>query len=281
MEPVFISYCSRNVRAAEALADDVQALGHKVWLDRELAGGHIWWDQILASVRDCGVLVLAVSPEALDSEACRRECAYAVELGKPVLPVIIADGVSPGLLPPGLSQIQLLDYRKRDRDAAFALARAFSQLPPAAALPDPLPEPPERPVSAMDALNAMVVSPDDLKFEEQTALFVRLREYLSDPVHRDDARQLIDKLRRRDDLYAKVAAQIDSALDRETSARASAAETTQKAKPKPAPRPATPLKPAKKPRGFFARMVRRFAISMAVLWCVAFVLALVQTGIRL
>jgi hypothetical protein len=61
------------------------------------------------------------------------------------LPVLVADGISMNLLPPELAKIQYVEYRKRDRNTAFALAKAITNLPPAKPLPDPLPLPPEVP----------------------------------------------------------------------------------------------------------------------------------------
>ena len=139
---IFISYNRQSKALAKTLADDIEALGHTVWFDQELSGGQVWWDKILATVRDCDVFVFVLNPEALNSTACKREYGYATDLGKPVLPVLVAEGVSVNLLPPALSQIQFVDYRKQDRDAALRLARALAAVPPTKPLPDPLPPPP-------------------------------------------------------------------------------------------------------------------------------------------
>jgi hypothetical protein len=110
-------------------------LGHTVWFDHELTGGQVWWDQILAKVRDCDVFIFVLNPEALKSTACKREYSYAHDLGKPILPVLVAEGVRTNLLPSALSQIQFVDYLKQDRDAAIRLARALTATP----APQPLP----------------------------------------------------------------------------------------------------------------------------------------------
>ena len=73
MAYVFISYCRESQDIVEALAQDIVGLGHKVWLDRELAGGQAWWDQILGVIRECDVFLFALAPESLDSSACKRE----------------------------------------------------------------------------------------------------------------------------------------------------------------------------------------------------------------
>ena len=144
MGGVFLSYSRDSADVAEALAADLKDLGHAVWFDHELSGGQTWWDQILARTRACDVFVLALTPQSLTSTACEREYDYAAALGKPVLPVLLSDGISMNLLPPALAQIQLVDYRSRDRAAGLRLARALGSLPPAGPLPDPLPAPKPR-----------------------------------------------------------------------------------------------------------------------------------------
>jgi hypothetical protein len=89
-----------------------------------LSGGQAWWEQILKQIRECDVFIL--SPESLDSVACKRELSYAMDLGKPILPILVADDVSINLLSPELSKIQFVDYRKQDRKAAIRLAKAIS-----------------------------------------------------------------------------------------------------------------------------------------------------------
>ncbi len=154
MSKAFISYNRDSQDMARNLVDDVKALGYTVWFDRELSGGQAWWDRILATIRDCDVFVFVLDPKGLNSVACQREFGYASALGKPVLPVLVADGVSTNLLPPELSRIQLIDYRKQDRQSAISLARALAGLPPAKPIPDPLPPPPEIPVSYLGGVSA-------------------------------------------------------------------------------------------------------------------------------
>jgi TIR domain-containing protein len=212
MSKIFISYNRQSEPIVRSLANDIESLGHTAWFDHELSGGQAWWEQILATVRDCSIFVFVLSPEGLNSTACKREYAYAAELGKPVLPVLVSDGVSINLLPPVLSKIEFVDYRKQDRDAAFRLARALSSVPPPGPLPDPLPEPPDAPVSYLGGLTEQVDSNSTLGYQEQTALLTDLKRSLRDPEDTEDARTLLRKLRKRRDLLATVADDIDELL---------------------------------------------------------------------
>lgn len=121
MSYVFISYCRENQDTVKALAQDIGGLGHKVWLDQELAGGHAWWDQILAVIRQCDVFLFALAPKSLDSAACKREYKYASALGKPALPVLVADGVSVNLLPPSspASSMWITAVRTNERRSTY------------------------------------------------------------------------------------------------------------------------------------------------------------------
>ncbi len=201
---VFISYSRRQSEAiVRTLAKDIRALGHTVWLDQMLIGGQVWWEEILERVRTCSVFVFALAPEALDSEASKREYQYAADLGKPILPVLVADGVSTDLLPPALAAIQLVDYRGQDEDAVDHLERAINTI-----LADSLPRPPEVPISYLVGL-AEQVRASSLGFDEQSALVVKLKRSLSEPESTADARELLESLRKRRDLFAAIAEEID------------------------------------------------------------------------
>ncbi len=212
MAAYFISYNRQSEAVVKTLAADIEALGHDAWLDRELSGGQAWWGQILEQIRTCEVFVFALAPEALNSTACSREHQYAADLGKPILPVLVAEGVSTNLLPPALSAVQFVDYRQRDPDAAFRLARAINHLPSPEPLPDPLPEPPELPISYLGRLQEQVATPATLTFEQQSALLIDLKRSLRDPETRDDASTLIERLKKRRDLLASISKEIDDIL---------------------------------------------------------------------
>ena len=212
MSQIFICYSRHNQDIVKTLSQDLEELGHTVWYDRELSGGQIWWDQILEKIRQCDVFVLALAQEALDSHACKLEYTYASSLGKILLPVVVADGVSMNLLPPVLSKIQHLDYRVQDKKIAFTLVKTFQKLPPSKKLPDPLPAPPEVPISYLGNLNEQIETASTLNFQEQTALLFKLKERFREVEFPDDALDLLRKFRKRDDLLAKVAGEIDSIL---------------------------------------------------------------------
>lgn len=109
MRRVFVSYSRTDLDAVMQLIGDLQAVGVETWHDQTLTGGQRWWDQILANMREQDTFVFALSPASLDSEACKSELSYAVQLGKAILPVLVADGINLNLLSHPLNEIQVTD----------------------------------------------------------------------------------------------------------------------------------------------------------------------------
>jgi hypothetical protein len=210
---VFISYNRQSATITKRLLDDIKQLGHTPWLDQEVSGGQLWWDRILEEIRNCDALVFVVDEESLQSLACKREYEYAADLGKSVLPILVADGVSTDVLPRHLAQHQRIDYRKRDLDCVRQLARALSALPPARPLPDPLPLAPEAPLSHLASLTTRIAGADAMTYEEQCALLIDLWRSLRVPATRVDAYSLLERLRNRPDLFKAIAEDIDELLD--------------------------------------------------------------------
>ena len=163
--------------------------------------------------RLCDVFVFALAPRALDSAACALEYKYADALGKPILPVLIADAVSVNLLPGALARIQLVDYRRpNDKGSALRVGRALNGVPAPKPLPIPLPDPPAAPMSQLASLGARVAA-DTLSREEQALLVSELRRLTRDPQTSDDARALLRRVRQRDDLFARTAEEVAELLE--------------------------------------------------------------------
>jgi len=217
MTTVFICYGRENQEQVRSLAQDLEDLGRVVWFDQALTGGQVWWDQILKKIRECDVFVFALAPLSLESQACNREYNYAAKLGKTILPVVVAEGVSDALLPEALAKIQYVDYQRADKAALRKLAKALNALPPSGPLPDPLPDPPAVPVSYLVGLREQIETSEHLSFEQQTSIVLRLKQRLHEAKEVNQVTDLLRRLRSRDDLYAKVGDEIDSLLRGATS----------------------------------------------------------------
>jgi hypothetical protein len=154
--------------------------------------------------------MLGVSNESLDSPACQAEFTYARSLGRAVLPVLIADDVTFSALPRDLAVLQLVDYRRDDKKALMSLARSLLHLEPRKPLPDELPPEPSVPLSYLGELREHVDA-KSLDFDRQSALLVRFRELLRGSKAGEVA-ELVVKFRRRHDVYAIVAEELDGLL---------------------------------------------------------------------
>jgi len=249
MASIFISYSRRRQQVVETLIGDIEGLGHAVWFDKELTGGKPWWDGILAQIRGCEVFVLAVSPETLESKACKREWRYAADLGKTILPVLITPDVTPDALPVRLQAIQSVDYRKLDRVAALGLARAFNTLPASKPLPEPLPPAPEVPISDLATLRDLIDADAPLTQVQQTEIVAKLRRLSREPGTSVDAFNLLRAMKQRSDLFADIDDDIEELL------KAGPSATPVAATPKPTPTPV--------PKNWVNRL--RFAVAGAIL----------------
>ncbi|MEM8716793.1 MAG: SUMF1/EgtB/PvdO family nonheme iron enzyme [Cyanobacteria bacterium P01_A01_bin.3] len=222
MSKLFVSYSRQDEAIAATLIEDLKTLGHTVWFDLELTGGQVWWDRILANIRECDVFAFILSPNSQNSTACKREYRYADALKKPILPVLVADGINANLLPPALAKVQFADYRRRDSTTALLLARAFNTLPSPSPLPDPLPQPPSAPISYLGGLLEQIESPANLSYEAQSTLLLDLKRGVRDSGTHTDTLLLLETLKKRRDIYASIRDEIDDLLE---SCREEAVET--------------------------------------------------------
>jgi hypothetical protein len=208
---IFVSYSSQNRPAVKALVADLVSLEHEVWFDQELSGGQVWWDTILDQIRACDLFILALTAQAMKSEPCRLEYTYAYELSKPIIPVLLTDGVNIALLPVILQERQFVNYINQDKAALLALNNAIRSTSPAPALPDPLPDAPGIPISPLAALQEEINEPS-LTYESQIALFHRIKDYIDDPQYRHDALILMKELEQHPTLLAAVFKEINAYL---------------------------------------------------------------------
>ena len=71
---VFISYASQDRERILDLVDRLDAAGVSVWIDQmSIEGATMWSQEIVAAIRDCKVLVLAISGNSADSKNVVKE----------------------------------------------------------------------------------------------------------------------------------------------------------------------------------------------------------------
>ena len=83
----FVSYSHRNVRWTKSLVASLARAGIPYWFDTKIRPSEVWRDELLEAIDGAACVVVAVTPEAADSEWVQREVAYALDRAKPVIPV--------------------------------------------------------------------------------------------------------------------------------------------------------------------------------------------------
>jgi len=237
---IFVSYKSTDRHLVNQLVNDLTDMDHEVWYDQELQGGQNWWDNILENIRRSDLLVFALTPQSIDSYPCQLEYTYANALQKPILPVVLSEGINYNLLPVILQERQIVNYSKRDIDTYKKLASAIRSLPPTPPLPVPLPAPPAIPLSPLAPIRSAIDSPT-LGYEQQVALVHQLKGYLNHPDYGSDARELLNRLSQHPTLFASVFREIQGVLTMPVSQPSAAPEPAEAPpvdKPAPAAMPA-------------------------------------------
>jgi serine/threonine kinase PknH len=211
---VFVSYSARDRASAKPLLEALRRAREEVWLDQELGGNEGWWDAMLERIRSCDVFVVALSSGALESKPCRAQLQYAQALGKPILPVQVAELDSSRRNP--LAMMQAIDYRYPGAGNSIELVGAVREARARAApLPEPLPDAPPMPFAYLMRVAAQVSAPE-LNPREQAALMAELRAGLEDDGAeesiRTDIAKLLHMLRDRPDVTYATLSEIDSVL---------------------------------------------------------------------
>lgn len=232
MAIVFISYDRAHQDVVKKLVQDLKDDEHETWFDQKLEGGQPWWDTVLSEIRKSEIFVTALTPESLESQACQRELRYALDLKRPVLPIRLSAAVQPEFLPSYIHELQVVDYFEQDVQTLKSLQRAIKKLSKAPALPDPLPEPPAVPVSYVVNLSKLIDSDSELNKDQQMKLVFELRKHYHDGRPAKEIVPLVHKLKKRDDLFAKVQRDLDDLLDEIERGRPASSFRSTKAAPR-------------------------------------------------
>jgi hypothetical protein len=175
---IIVSYSRRDEAVVKALAQGLEAAKREVWFDRDLGGGDAWWDSILENIRTAAVFLFALSDASLHSKPCRLELDYALELGRPIVPVQVGPVTSFRVSP--LAKLQIIGYRQDNAKSGFTVLAAVDDAAKRERpLPDPLPAPPPIPFAYILALGRQIDSVE-LSMADQVAVVDQLRRALGE-----------------------------------------------------------------------------------------------------
>ena len=127
---VFISYASQNRDRILDLVERLRGAGVSVWIDQMgIEGAAMWSQQIVAAIRDCKVLILAISKNSATSENVVKELALASEGRKRILPVFIEEADIPETMAYQLAGIQRVEFFEGNEEVGLkAVIRALATL---------------------------------------------------------------------------------------------------------------------------------------------------------
>ncbi|GEM_PF-4525109 len=103
---LFISYAREDQPQVQTLVNILRDGGHDPWFDHRLLPGQDWQEELLRAIRRSDAFVYVLTPDSVASEWCQWEFARAIELGKPIVPVLLKKGTE---LPETLAPYQYAD----------------------------------------------------------------------------------------------------------------------------------------------------------------------------
>ncbi len=117
---IFVSYAQSDQTFVARLADDLSRSGAKVWLDiRNAQPGRHWGRSIEQALSACGMMLVVLSPGALECAHVTVEWQAYLEANRPVIPILLKPCDPPG----PLRTRRPVDFR-HERD----YSRSFHQL---------------------------------------------------------------------------------------------------------------------------------------------------------
>lgn len=123
MSDVFISYSRRDRQFVRTLHERLVADQRDVWVDWEdIPPSAEWLNEIERAIEASDTFVFVISPTSVASATCRRECEYAFESRKRIVPVVLHEADEQSV-PEPLRKLNWLFFRDSD-----AFDTAYQQL---------------------------------------------------------------------------------------------------------------------------------------------------------
>lgn len=95
---IFASYAHYDAERVFAYLRRIRELGHEIWYDEGIEPGSIWRDTLAHAIIRSRLVLFFATKKSVVSENCANEVNFAVEQGRPVLPIYLEQVT----LPPGL-----------------------------------------------------------------------------------------------------------------------------------------------------------------------------------
>ena len=126
---IFITYAHVDRFLVKSqIVEVLRHANHDVWFDERLIAAQDWKQQLQIAIADSDALLYAMTPESVASDWCQWELSKAVELDKPIIPVLLQSRTP---IPIALSNIQYVDFSQgATADAVARLMGGLQKLSP-------------------------------------------------------------------------------------------------------------------------------------------------------
>lgn len=123
---MFISYAHADAEKVFAEIRRFNEAGFHVWYDEGIAPGKEWTDEIADALSGCALFVFMVTPVSVQRENVVNEVNYALDEGKPVLAIHLAETVLRGGLKLRIGSRQaVLKYSMTEKEYTDKVSEAF------------------------------------------------------------------------------------------------------------------------------------------------------------
>lgn len=125
---VFLSYAHLDSDRVLPIFRSLEEGNYRIWYDGGIEAGTEWPDYIAEHLEKSGCFLAFISKNYLDSQNCKQEINYALDLKIPVLVIYMEDVTLTGGLRMRLGMVQALFYHRYGSEAAFLAALFRSAL---------------------------------------------------------------------------------------------------------------------------------------------------------
>jgi hypothetical protein len=125
----FISYKREEKPFALLVKEKIEENGHLGWIDENIQGGKKWKNVIDNAIKASLGVIVIVSPASMSSQYVTYEWAFALGLGKPVIPVVY-ESPAPHLIHPQIQDLHQWNFtnsRNRPRKKLLKNLRDIDQ----------------------------------------------------------------------------------------------------------------------------------------------------------
>ena len=112
---IFISYSRKDLAFADRLEAALKERGFQPLIDRtDIYAFADWWKSIEALIVDADTIVFVLSPDAIASEICAKEVAFAASLNKRFAPIVCRH-VDEKAVPEALRRLNFIFFAEEAR----------------------------------------------------------------------------------------------------------------------------------------------------------------------